>query len=123
MHQPHDADAGEGTIVFKCEASLWDLMATLNPDRRSALKSFDMRRWTLADSRCYRLSWSTQVPERVYDEKQVSFLNKETAEVLTFEYEGLEFPTWAPGWGFILLGKCLAPFPAGIRKSPGDEGG
>ena len=122
-------------IVFKCDQSLWDMMAQVNPDGRSA-KPFDPRRWDLADERIYRLSWGHffdprgRTPEgrglslremnhllwgraggRVWvaEEKQVSFLNKATGEVLTFEYLGVEFTPWAPGWGFLLLGKRLQP--------------
>jgi hypothetical protein len=127
-------------IVFKCEASLWDMMVPVNPDGRS-VKPFDMRRWDLADERIYRLSWGhrdkasdgseeprltlrealtlglsgieKQLELRgqkwVPDEKAVSFLNKATGELLTFEYLGVEFADWAPGWGFLLLGKRLAP--------------
>ena len=42
-------------VEFKTEASLWEMMAELNPDGRSA-KPFDMRRWDLSDDRIYRLA-------------------------------------------------------------------
>ena len=124
-------------IIFNSEASLWEILAQVNPDGRS-VKPFDMRRWDLADERIYRLAWgriidSLGVPigepvgrrepflpalQRVLtrrsqswspDEKEVSFLNKATGELLTFEYLGVEFADWAPGWGFLLLGKRLEP--------------
>lgn len=122
-------------IVFKSEATLWAMMVPVNPDGRSA-KPFNMRRWELADDRIYRLAWGhlprdlndeegfhpggtqwehttqdgLQVgDEWVPDEKEVSFVNKETGELLTFEYLGVEFADWAPGFGFLLLGKRLHP--------------
>ena len=115
-------------IVFKSEPSLWAMLAECNPDGRSA-KPFDMRRWDMADDRIYRLAWGTYLnrpkilgpvlsPPRIYrfgeptwtpDEKEVSFVNKATGELLTFEYLGVEFTEWAPGWGFLLLGKRLSP--------------
>ena len=122
-------------IVFKSEPSLWAMLAECNPDGRSA-RPFDMRRWDVADERIYRLSWGHffdprgRTPEgpgvflremnhllwgraggRVWepDEKEVSFLNKVTGELLTFEYLGVEFTPWAAGWGFLILGKRLSP--------------
>ena len=124
-------------IVFKCEASMWESLAQVNPDGRSP-RPFDMRRWNLADERIYRLSWGRiidslgmplgeavgrrepflpalkRVLERRHQswapyEKRVSFLNKGTGELLTFEYLGVEFTAWAPGWGFLILGKRLEP--------------
>jgi hypothetical protein len=120
-------------IVFKSEASLWALVNQLNPDGHSA-KPFDMRRWDLADERIYRLAWGhydnrtrirldgwklpplrrlTELRGTTYgwapDEKSVSFLNKDTGALLTFEYLGVEFTPWAPGWGFLLLGRRLSP--------------
>ena len=106
-------------IVFKTEATLWDMMAQVNPDGRSA-KPFDMRRWDLVDERIYRLSWGYLTnkdgitrpgidPKFQSEEKEVSFLNKATGEVLTFEYLGVEFTPWAPGWGFLILGKRISP--------------
>ena len=121
-------------IVFKSEPALWDMLAQVNPDGRSA-KPFDMRRWDMADERIYRLAWGTtrplgkvflsrNPPERYDrrpnqafqygsewhpDEKAVSFLNKATGEMLTFKYLGVEFTDWAPGFGFLILGKRLSP--------------
>ena len=116
-------------IVFKCEPSLWEMMAQVNPDGRSA-KPFDMRRWDISDERICRLSWghihgNLVGPIHIYaalerslnrrhqswqpDETEVRFQNKATGEVLTFEYLGVEFPDWAPGWGFLLLGERLHP--------------
>ena len=112
--------AAKPPIVFKSEPALWAMLAECNPDGRSA-KPFDMRRWDLADGRIYRLSWGgtskggswplrpDHLPSENLDwhpyEKEVSFLNKATGELLTFEYLGVEFANWAPGFGFILLGK------------------
>jgi hypothetical protein len=123
-------------IVFKSEPALWDMLAEVNPDGTSA-KPFDMRRWDLTDDRIYRLSWgryatgdgshegprirAPQAPspslarllkkqwwDWVPDEDKVSFVNKATGEVLTFLYLGVEFAPWAPGWGFLQLGKQIA---------------
>ena len=117
-------------IVFKSEPALWAMLAECNPDGRS-VKPFDMRRWDLADERIYRLAWGT-APNVNYpydsmkmenseaqnlgydesytpDEKQVSFVNKATGALLTFEYLGVMFAYWAPGWGFLRLGKRLHP--------------
>jgi len=97
-------------IIFKCEATLWDYMAQLNPDGRS-VKPFDMRWWDMADERISRLSRGGPVGNSngppTYHEEEVSFINKKTAETLIFEYEGVKFARWAPGWGFLILGKCL----------------
>ena len=115
-------------IVFKSEPALWAMLAECNPDGRSA-KPFDMRRWDLADDRIYRLAWGVEpninpppelIPWSVMDaetlgymwvpnEKEVSFVNKATGELLTFEYLGVEFAPWAQGFGFLILGKRLSP--------------
>ena len=126
--------AEKARIVFKSEPSLWDMLAECNPDGRS-VKPFDMRRWDMADERIYRLAWGTtkpmgkflrsrnppprypRLPNQAFeygskwspDEKEVSFVNKATGELLTFEYLGVEFMDWARGFGFILLGKRLQP--------------
>ena len=84
-----------------------------------------MRRWNLADERIYRLAWghsshgvgfrASPAVSPLYredwqpNEKEVSFVNKATGELLSFEYLGVEFADWAPGWGFLLLGKRLHP--------------
>ena len=113
------------TIIFKSEQSMWASLA-------SGERAYDPRRWDIADERIYRLSWGHffdprgRTPEgpgvslremnhllwgraggRVWvaDEKEVSFVNKVTGEILTFEYLGVEFADWAPGWGFLILGK------------------
>ena len=111
-------------IVFKSEPALWAMLAECDPDGHS-VKPFDMRRWDMADDeRIYRLSSGhcadgrgvTAIPQIdregwgwLPDEKEVSFVNKVTGELLTFEYLGVEFEPWAPGWGFLLLGKRLHP--------------
>ena len=78
----------------------------------------------MADERIYRLIWghcadgrgarvAPQIDREGWgwlpEEKEVSFLNKATGEILTFEYLGVEFTPWAPGWGFLILGKRLSP--------------
>ncbi len=52
----HVTTEDKPAIVFKSEASLWDMMVPVNPDGRSA-KPFNMRRWDLSDERIYRLAW------------------------------------------------------------------
>lgn len=91
-------------IVFRCENSLWQMMAT-------GEKSFDFRRWDISDDRIYRLAWGQRVKEpegglSYWEPKEplVSFENKKTGEVLVFSYQGMEFTSWAPGWVFLLLG-------------------
>ena len=126
--------ADKAPIVFKSEPSLWNMLAECNPDGRSA-RPFDMRRWDMADERIYRLAWGTtkpmgkflrsrnppprysRLPNQAFeygskwypDETEVSFQNKVSGEILTFEYLGVEFTPWAPGWGFLILGKRLSP--------------
>jgi hypothetical protein len=98
-------------IVFETETSLWEML-------KDGTKTWDARRWDMADDRCYRLSWfkpsllvgpgtlhAHEVREPIEDE--VGFQNKATGELLTFEYVGLAFAPWAPGWGFLLLGKRI----------------
>jgi hypothetical protein len=116
------------SIVFKSEDSLWQMMADVGLNGRSA-KPFNMRRWDMADERIYRLSWGTHlektkqlepgqtwgsiggIPRPVWtpDEKEVWFVNKATGELLGFEYLGLEFADWAPRFCFLLLGKRFHP--------------
>jgi len=73
-------------------------------------KPFDMRRWDLTDERISRLALGRLVESGTWmpTEGTVSFQNKATGELLTFEYVGVEFTEWAPGWGFILLGIRVA---------------
>lgn len=104
-------------ITFKCEASLWAML-------ESGERRFDMRRFDLDDNRIYRLVRGTgprgklisvallELPNRpgwmwVPVEKQVSFLNKADGRLLAFEYLGMEFAPWAPGWCFLLLGRRI----------------
>lgn len=93
-------------IVFKCEASLWQMLK----DRR---KTWDARLHDMGDDRIYRLSWGrfadpsliiNQAPKYVPEEPTVRFLNKETGAVLEFWFRGLRFADFAPGWCFIILG-------------------
>jgi len=131
-------------IVFKCEASFWEMMADggvdLEPDdwgydMNRSIKPWDMRRFDLGDKRIFRLAcghWAgdgpygqrgpdaqvsgpwppelIRVTDRrkwgwVPDEPMVSFENKETGAVICFEYHGMEFVDWAPGWCWLILGK------------------
>lgn len=110
-------------IIFKTEASLWEMLAR-------GEKTWDARRHDMADDRIYRLSWGTGTltdqnssvtghlsygPDTsppwkhkwVPDEPTVSFQNKDTGEVLTFRYLGMEFTPWSPGWCFLLLGELV----------------
>lgn len=112
-------------IEFKTEASLWEMMADINPFTGGSAKPFDMRRWDISDDRIYRLSWGETGGAREQigddltglpwfpDEKEVGFVNKTTGEIIAFEYQGVLFPSWAPGWGFLQLGRCT--FLAGKR--------
>jgi hypothetical protein len=121
-------------IVFKCEASLWDMMAEEGVTGIPA-KPFDMRRYDMADDRIYRLSWGKgtvvfavisyappdgdgrvqreprQTGQRVTvwepEVESITFENKDTGEKLTRRYLGMQFENWAPGWCFLLLGARL----------------
>ena len=99
----------EEQIIFNCEDSLWQML-------RSGQRQWDMRWWDMADDRIYRLAWGhTQEgfhPRWIPDVKQVNFRNKATRELLSFDYKGVEFVPWAPGWGFLILGDswvCTGP--------------
>lgn len=114
-------------IVFKCESSLWDMMA-------SGEKTFDMRRFDTADNRIQRLRWGSardtyavisrshkvdegsrlQLDRRMTahevtiwepEVEAISFINKVTGDTLTFRYRSMEFADWAPGFCFLLLGE------------------
>ena len=102
-------------IVFKCEPSLWAMLAR-------GEKTWDARRYDMKDDRIYRLAWGRRLatslaegcspgeslkPDWRPDEPAVSFQNKATGEVLTFKYKGMEFTPWAVGWAFILLGERM----------------
>lgn len=104
-------------IVFKCEDSMWQMMAEEGVTGIPA-KPFDMRRHDMADDRIYRLSWGTHPgvgshvqqypPPKAGWEPEVeviTFLNKATDEVLTRKYVGMQFADWAPGWCFLLVGE------------------
>ena len=108
----------ESPIIFKCDPDLWDMLA-------SGEKTWDARRYDMADDRIYRLSWGEklEMPHQIHpyasgiesrwheiwkpDEPTVSFQNKVTGEVLTFKYKGMEFTPWAPGWCILLLGERI----------------
>jgi hypothetical protein len=99
-------------IVFKVEASVWEMMA-------SGRKCWDARRWDMDDERIVRLAkghWEDyepvtefggrlgRMPYWQFDEHSVEFLNKVTGEVLVFQFRGFNFEPWAPGWCFMELG-------------------
>lgn len=109
-------------IVFKCEASVWEMMA-------QGRKTWDARRWDMDDERIVRLAkghWVDYDPmarplralgqEELakaleetgayyqFDEPFVEFLNKVTGEILKFRFRGFNFEPWAPGWCFMELG-------------------
>lgn len=90
----------DNPIVFKCEDSLWQMLA-------DGSKTWDMRLWDLDDERISRLAWGHLKDQDRWEpaEQWVSFQSKTTDEILTFKYDGVEFTDWAPGWGFILLGE------------------
>ncbi|MDD4986116.1 MAG: hypothetical protein PHQ43_10085 [Dehalococcoidales bacterium] len=95
----------EGDIVFKCEDSLWQLMA-------SGKKQWDARQYDVTDERIFRLSmgaWEKDPPQGrqpawLPREQLVAFLNNLTGETLIFRFRWLRFVSWAPGWVFICLG-------------------
>ena len=86
-------------IVFKCEASLWQMLK----DRR---KTWDARFHDMSDDRIYRLSWS-RPEDNAPQEPTVCFLNKDTGEALEVYFLGLKFADFAPGWCFIMLGDVV----------------
>lgn len=109
-------------IVFKCEASLWDMLA-------SGEKTFDMRRYdpkgdprieqltrgstrpgmtVITDSDHFKLAPRQASREVTVWEPEVEiilFKNKATGQTLVRRYRGMAFETWAPGWCFLLLGE------------------
>lgn len=119
-------------IVFKCEASLWDMLVEEDELLHPA-KPFDMRRYDRTDDRIERLLWGKG--KRVYgvisyapptgdgrlrrkrdqtarnvtlwepEVESITFLNKATGETLVRRYLGMEFADWAPGWCFLILGE------------------
>ncbi len=112
--------------VFKSEHSLWLMLM-------DGSKTWEARRFDMADDRIYRLTWSravdaapgsrikgymgvgpqnTRLPEvplsgHVLVEPEVGFRDKQTGQVAFFEYKGMEFTPWAPGWCFLQLGKRI----------------
>ncbi|MFW6125507.1 MAG: hypothetical protein ACOC58_00215 [Chloroflexota bacterium] len=102
-------------IVFKCEDSLWRILA-------DGTKQWDARRWDLSDDRIYRLAWGHlddpplgAQPTWFPREQFISFLNKATGEQLTFRLSRLEFADWAPGWVFIILERAQRGQRVGCR--------
>ena len=92
--------------IFKCEHTLYLML-------RDGSKPFDMRKYDLSDDRIRRLAWGHARPRSFGEtrwvpmETVVSFQDKETGEIQMFEYQGMEFAPWAPGWCFLLLGRQL----------------
>ncbi len=98
-------------VVFKSEDSLWQML-------EQGIKTWDARRFDVADERIHRLSlghWE-KAPHPgqrlfyVYNEKFVCFTNKLSDQTLQFTYRGFITPGWAPGWCFIQLGGLVATF-------------
>ena len=96
-------------LVFKAEHSLWQML-------ESGEKQWDARRWDLSDARILLLalgkfehsSAGRAQPSWVPTEAEVTFLDKQTGETLTFRYQGMEFADWAPGWVFLKLGGIIS---------------
>lgn len=114
-------DESNAPIVFKCEDSLWQMLAEEDVTGVPA-KPFDMRRNELGDDRIYRLTWGTceglagpytshviphHPPLKGWEPevKSITFKNKATGETLIRRYVGMEFTDWAPGWCFLVLGE------------------
>ncbi len=114
--------------VFKSEHSLWLMLV-------DGSKTWEARRFDMADDRIYRLSWSRAnaapdsrlksyknvsglrvpaipVPGYTLVEPEVGFRDKQTHRVAFFEYKGMEFTPWAPGWCFLQLGVLLEKVPS-----------
>lgn len=119
-------------IAFKCEDSMWQMMAEEGVTGIPA-KPFDMRRHDMTDDRIVRLSWGKA--RRVFgvvsfappdddgrlrrnpdqsghrltvwepEVESITFENKETGETLIRRYLGMQFEQWAPGWCFLLIGE------------------
>jgi hypothetical protein len=98
-------------VVFKSEDSLWQML-------RQGIKTWDARRFDVADERIHRLSlghWEKNPPVGrlayyVMDEVFICFLNKLTDQTLQFRYRGFITPGWAPGWCFLQLGGLVATY-------------
>lgn len=98
-------------VVFKSEDSLWQML-------RQGIKTWDARRFDVADERIHRLSlghWEKNpTPGRLasylMDEVFVCFENKLTGQVLQFRFRALITTGWAPGWCFIQLGGLVATY-------------
>lgn len=102
----HPEETPYKPIVFKSEDSLWRMLAERGVTGIPA-KTWELRRWDMSDERVYRLSrgFTGGLGRRWKpDEPYVSFYNKATGSIISFEYQGVEFVAWAPGWAFIMLG-------------------
>jgi hypothetical protein len=115
--------AKDKDILFRSEDSMWQLL-------KDGRRTWDARLHDISDDRIYRLSWgqweASPPPGRkpTYNpvEPFVSFLNKDTGEILKFRFAGLEFVPWAPGWCFIQLGGLIAVIGAdGVWRYPKEE--
>ncbi len=96
-------------IVFKCEDSMWMMMAEEGVTGITG-KPFDMRRYDMSDDRIYRLSLARVWPDgtRRSDVEAITFLNVATHQTMTRRYLGMEFADWAPGWCFLLVGERVS---------------
>lgn len=82
------------TVRFHCEDWTWEQL-------NKGLRRWDWRPWDLADPRIYALAWSIDGQPEV---ARVEFVNNADGRVMSFDYLGVEFAAWAPGWGFLQLG-------------------
>lgn len=93
-------------IVFKCEDSMWQMLAEEGVTGIPA-KPFDLRRHDTTDDRIYRLKFGRTDPDGTFwpDVRTITFWNNATRATLTRRYLGMEFADWAPGWCFLLVGE------------------
>jgi hypothetical protein len=108
-------------IVFKVEDSIWQLM-------REGKKHWDARLYDTSDNRFIRLSagyWRPgHKPRYMPSESLVQFLNKDTGEILEYQYCGLRFIGWAQGWCFLQLGRLIEVYePDGVPESLEERAG
>ena len=112
-------------IEFLSEDSMWQELANVGVTGNPG-KAWDHRKWDVSDDRCWRLSLSSSQPgnygstNKVWEVKEVSFINKVSGARLTFDYRGVDFYGFAPGYGFIRLGKCIFPEPPD-QDEPGES--
>lgn len=99
-------------VVFESEDSPWQMM-------EQGIKTWDAQLNVLTDERILRLSrghWEkNNLPpgRRPYyrsDENFVCFENKLNGQMLQFEFRGLIYVRFAPGWCFIRLGALVTTY-------------